>query len=430
MGILSDKRWLILALLCLKIGFLAHGAKATVQGTARNRLPQSSRNPPPSIIKNDPTHGDSSYNFELLHTTERYENDGTERKEVSARIRILNWSGAQQWPELSFQHNPSREHVEIRSVQVVRKDDEIVKVHTADSPIFGPRRSHGPDFDETRVLLPSLAPGDAIHYTVDTTSTIPLARGHFWQAYSFQASITDEELEVSIPDYRKPRLKTKPWVQTSVRELNGQRFFTFRLLTALATTHNQEDNGASSRLSPDILMSTFESWEDVGRWYGQLEKSRRTPSPLVRAKADELTKSLSTDFEKVEALYKFTSTEVVNFSPAAFGLGGYEPRTAEEVLETRYGDCKDKDVLLAALLEAEGWHTSSALISTFREFDRDVPSPWPFTHVVTVLSLRGKQVWMDSSTPLVQFRTLPHVLHKKRALVLSPDATPHFEDTP
>src|SRR5882762_9721559 len=46
MGILSDKRWLILALLCLKIGFLAHGAKATVQGTARNRLPQSSRNPP------------------------------------------------------------------------------------------------------------------------------------------------------------------------------------------------------------------------------------------------------------------------------------------------------------------------------------------------------------------------------------------------
>jgi len=174
--------------------------------------------------------------------------------------------------------------------------------------------------------------------------------------------------------------------------------------------------------------SDYKSWADVANW---AEKSFH-PEKLTEALYQRIMRirdeNTSSEQRVLKAL-QFVQDDI-RYLGIENGMNSHQPTDPSIVFTRGYGDCKDKDVLLAALLEAEGWHTSSALISTFREFDRDVPSPWPFTHVVTVLSLRGKQVWMDSSTPLVQFRTLPHVLHKKRALVLSPDATPHFEDTP
>ena len=39
---------------------------------------------------------------------------------------------------------------------------------------------------------------------------------------------------------------------------------------------------------PAVQMSTFSSWEQMGRWYGELEKDRRKPNDEIRAKAAEL----------------------------------------------------------------------------------------------------------------------------------------------
>jgi transglutaminase-like putative cysteine protease len=45
-----------------------------------------------------------------------------------------------------------------------------------------------------------------------------------------------------------------------------------------------------------------------------------------------------------------------------FGVGRYQPHAAAEVLANQYGDCKDKDTLLEALLRAKGFTTAPALI--------------------------------------------------------------------
>lgn len=180
---------------------------------------------------------------------------------------------------------------------------------------------------------------------------------------------------------------------------------------------------------PDIQISSFRNWEEVGRWYAEMESSRRVPSPVVRAKAEELTAGLKSDSEKVAALYSFVAQRIKCLSLVSFGIGGYEPRPAGEVLQLGYGDCKDKDTLLAALLEAEGMRASSVLINPIRELDPEMPSPWPFTHVLTMLSLGKDEIWMDSSGG-GPFRMLPSPLQKKKALVIPPAGTPHFEETP
>ncbi len=53
------------------------------------------------------------------------------------------------------------------------------------------------------------------------------------------------------------------------------------------------------------------------------------------------------------------------------------------MLSNGYGDCKDKNTLLAALLDAEGFKSTSVLIGSQRKLDPDVPSPMQFDHVIT-----------------------------------------------
>ena len=81
-------------------------------------------------------------------------------------------------------------------------------------------------------------------------------------------------------------------------------------------------------------------------------------------------------------------------------IGRYHPHPAEDVLSNEYGDCKDKHTLLAALLKAKGIESWPVLISGTRELDPDLPSPAQFNHVITLVPLSGKLVWMDSTERL------------------------------
>ena len=179
----------------------------------------------------------------------------------------------------------------------------------------------------------------------------------------------------------------------------------------------------------DVQMTTFSSWEEVGRWYAGLEKERREPSKEVRAKAEELTKGLSSDLEKTEALYDFVAKNF-RYVSLSLGLARYQPQAAGDVLHNQYGDCKDKNTLLAALLEAEGLHSLTVLIHTYRKLDPDVPSPSQFNHAITMLSLGKDEIWMDTTTEVAPFRLLSYSIRKKQALVIPPGGTAHLEETP
>jgi hypothetical protein len=52
--------------------------------------------------------------------------------------------------------------------------------------------------------------------------------------------------------------------------------------------------------------------------------NERIASPDVRAKADELTKGLDTDADKVEARHDFAAKRIRYLSLVSFGIGEYE----------------------------------------------------------------------------------------------------------
>jgi hypothetical protein len=371
-------------------------------------------------------------NFELLRTRYRFESDGTGRKEVTAKIRILNQMGALQQGESTFEYKPYSEELQIPYFRVKKKDGSLVDIKTqAVQELNQPTPDQlGQDFDhdERRVTVPGLAPGDLIEYETVTVIHRPLGPGEFFVQHNFEPNaVADEQLEVDVPMDRKVRVKSIPTVTFWETSDDLRRVYHWRNLNL---DLRQEATRFVPGRTPDVQVSSFQSWEEVGRWYQDLEKSQRAVTPDVKAKADELTQGLNSDFEKVLALYDFAARKIKYLDSFSLGIAGFIPHSASETLHHQNGDCKDKVALLSALLEAEGLSAASALISSDRHLAPDIPSPWPFTHVIMTLRLGREEVWMDPSPIGLPFRMLIPSLRGKEALVIPSRGAPRFEKTP
>src|SRR5207302_7412605 len=188
-----------------------------------------------------------------------------------------------------------------------------------------------------------------------------------------------------------------------------------------ANRERKEDEEPTREVPPPaIQISTFKSWEEVGRWWSGLEQERVAPTPEIRAKAAELTKDAKTYEEKVRALYNYVATRF-RYISISFGIGRYQPHAAAEVLKNEYGDCKDKHTLLASLLEAAGIEAYPALVNSGRKIDPDVPSPGQFDHVISVVPQSprsNKLVWLDTTTEIAPMGWLVPSLRDKEGLVV------------
>lgn len=98
----------------------------------------------------------------------------------------------------------------------------------------------------------------------------------------------------------------------------------------------------------------------------------------------------------VADVLRFVQDEVRYFS-VSLGESSHRPKPPERTLAERLGDCKDKVMLLNALLGELGFRARPALVSTFRnrglaEFP---PGHDEFDHVITRLDLDGKAWYLD-----------------------------------
>jgi tetratricopeptide (TPR) repeat protein len=389
---------------------------------------------------------EESFVIEQMHSYYRFEADGTGRKETKARIRVQSEAGVQQWGQLQEGYNSANERVEIPYVRVLKEDGSVVKAgDDAVQDLSAPIEREAPvytDYRQKHITVPGLRPGEVLEYDMVTVIHTPLAAEQFWADYEFDKSnITlDETVDVDVPASRPLKLKCKPGMDPKITEENGRRIYHWSgsHLEREDDTAKAKDKKKKKRRPdedrPDIQLTTFESWEQVGRWYASLEKDRRMPSPEVRTKAQELTKGMNGDMEKIEALYDYVAKNF-RYVSLSLGVGRYQPHAASDVLHDQYGDCKDKHTLLASLLEAEGLHASSVLINSTRKLDPDVPSPSQFDHVITLLPLGTQEIWMDTTSEVAPFRLLAYSLRNKQALVIPPaqpasTVAPHLEETP
>lgn len=176
----------------------------------------------------------------------------------------------------------------------------------------------------------------------------------------------------------------------------GDRALAGRLLLRLKTS----DSGARS----------FSSWADMGAWYEELSGPRRVPDAAVSRKARALSAAAPDTLSKIRALASFAQREI-RYVSIQIGLGGFQPHPAPSILSNRYGDCKDKATLLAAMLQAIGIDSFYVVIHSDRGgvTPQSPPSYSCFNHVVLAIRL-PEDVPDDGLAALVRHPRLGRLL--------------------
>ena len=428
---------LLAAALCM---LSLSGVAATQESSTPPRAPASAPKDAAAVgsttTSQKPDYSKEPFVFEQYVTKVRFENDGTGEREYIARIRVQSDAGVQGLGELKFGYNSANEQIDIQYVRVRKPDGSIVTADPSAAKEITPDIEHDApvytDYKQKSVTVPSLQVGDTLEYDVQTRLKSPLAADEFWYAHNFLTGpiVLDESLEVNLPEGRAVKIAA-PGIEYATARDNGRVIYTWKRTQLTHPTADQlkKDAEDAKVKSPDVEFTTFKSWDDVAQWYAKLEQGRSEPTPEIRAKVAELTQGKTTELAKIQLLYDYVSKNI-RYVSLSFGLGRYQPHAAGEVFANEYGDCKDKSILLAAMLRAAGISSDVALIPATRKLDEAMPSPSQFDHVITAVPEGEKLVWMDSTAEVAPFRLLIATLRGKSALLVAPDGKGRIVTTP
>ncbi|HVN92184.1 MAG TPA: DUF3857 domain-containing protein [Terracidiphilus sp.] len=386
--------------------------------------------------------------IERSETTYKMHADGTGERDLHVVLRVQSDSALQQFGVLTFGYAAANESLQIRYVRVHKADGSTVETPSADAmdlsaevtreaPLYS-------DLKEKHIPVRSLSPGDKLEYEVDAQINKPEAPDQFWGVDHFIAPGTvvalSEVLTLQVPSDKYVQVWS-PNHKPTITDENGVKTYTWnvpQLVTApkassddssKPTPPKDPDEDDQGRKLPSVAWTTFHNWTEVGDWYRSLALKQAEPTDALRARADELTADAKTPEQQIRDIYAFVSQHT-RYVGIDFGIGRYQPHTASEVLADQYGDCKDKDTLLEALLRAKGFTTAPALIGVGIAVVPDIPSPALFNHVITTVDLPSGQIWLDSTPMVAPYRYLSAAIRDQKALVVPPNAPASLQSTP
>jgi transglutaminase-like putative cysteine protease/tetratricopeptide (TPR) repeat protein len=366
--------------------------------------------------------------FDRILNRVHFQNDGTEVSETEAVVRIQSQAGVEEFGQLVFGYSSATEKLEVEYVRVRKPDGHVVVTPESTAQDFAPdvlrEAPMYSDYRQRHISVAALQPGDTLEYRTVTRVITPLATGNFWYQYTFPKGvpIREDRLEIDIPKSREVKLKT-PTHKPEIQESGDRRTYTWVMKDIRPKSDEDNDSDDDQETGPDVQLTTFTDWKQIAQWYAKLQGERMTVDDSVREKADELIKGADTPREKARRLYDFVARNI-RYVSISFGVGRYQPHSASDVLQSGYGDCKDKHTLFSAMLRAEGIQSYPVLIDSSRKLDVDVPSPGQFDHVITAARLgTGTELtWLDTTPEVTPFGLILYQLRNKQAVLASDDS--------
>ncbi|HEX6773095.1 MAG TPA: DUF3857 domain-containing protein [Acidobacteriaceae bacterium] len=364
--------------------------------------------------------------IEKEETVVRFAKDGSSVRTLFVVERVQSDAGVRSAGIVSLPFAALSQTLTFDSVKVRKPSGQVIETPTQDAQeVPLPVTQMAPMYSDLRTKqLPvkSLSAGDTVEYRLTTKDSNKAAAGALWFATDFSSGVPvkEETLEVHVPRELSPVVKSKK-VQPTVTEEGDERVYRWKHETASEYPKKQEkDKTAAVNLvqemyEPDVAITGFHTWAEMGAWYRGLIKGRATPDAAIQAKADELTQGLTADDAKVDALYHYVATQY-RYIAVSFGVGRLQPHIASEIFQNQYGDCKDKHTLLQAMLAAEKIEAEPVLVSTGVRVNEALPMPSQFDHMITLVKLKDHDVWLDATPEVAPSRMLLAGIRDKLAL--------------
>jgi cellulose synthase operon protein C len=374
------------------------------------------------------------------NTLVRVQPSGQSTRYVQLVVKVYTLRGVASFRTLQLgTYSPGSQEVRVIRARISRPDGSVVDTFgDADRSVNEPWAGMYYDVRARILSFPTLAPDDLleIQFQVDDVAAENLLSNYFGDLVAVDGGTPKLRWQyaVEMPPGRPLYWNEKtlaPGVKVSHEAAREGRTLHRFSLSRVPRLVSEPGMPGWTEVASTLSVSTYRSWEEVGRYYWRLIRDQLRPDASIRAAVDEALVGVDRADTKavVRALYDYVVTRT-RYVALEFGIHGYQPYPVDRVLARRFGDCKDKASLLHAMLEVAGVDSRIVLLRmhSLGAVPAEPASLAVFNHAI--LYVPSLDWYLDGTADFHGAGELPGADHQASILVIEPTATSRFTTTP
>lgn len=335
-----------------------------------------------------------------------YENQNhAELKEDYTHIvrEIVSDAGVQNASQINVTYEPSFQKLVFHKILVWRGNQVINQLKSSKFKVIQNEKDlskfiYSATYDAF-LILDDIRKGDRIEYSYTVQGNNPIFGKKHVSMYYTEGSSSLGQLYMNLIADKTRKLRLKSFNKADAPKITeGDRYRLYEWTSTLTKTHRISDHEPSwyNQLKR-TQVTEYSNWSEVVDWGLAVNSYPDLKSPLLNKKIQDLKKKAAGNDKKyIELATRFVQDEI-RYMGIEMGMYSHRPNSPEKVLKQRYGDCKDKSLLLVHLLN--GLNIKAYMVYASTELrlltKENLPSPFVFNHVIVAIDYNNRRTWID-----------------------------------
>ncbi len=313
-------------------------------------------------------------------------------------IKLINSTGIQSNSDVTVEFDPSYQKVFFHCLQIIRNGEIIDKLNPDNFQIIQRESSLERslyDGSLTAVLnLPDVRENDIIEYSYTVNGFNPIYKGKVSNTIYHQYTIPVNHIYSRLITNKKDHFNFKLYNNSEapqIKEYPGIREYIWDV-NALDFKLYENNIPPWIDIHKKASFTTIKNWGEVVNWALPLYTY---PKESIKKIARQIPQEKDTK-KAITSYIRFVQNKI-RYLGFEDGINAFRPHTPEKVFNQRYGDCKDKSLLLVSLLRNIGVEAHPCLINTYLKdsIQNKLPAINAFNHCIVNFTYNGKTYFVD-----------------------------------
>jgi len=316
---------------------------------------------------------------------------------------IVSDAGVQSASDLSIDFNPAYQQLTIHQVTVWRDGKPLDKLQKEAFKVIADEEDlsmfiYNGNY-KAYLILKDIRKGDEIECAYTITGRNPVFNGKFFTSFSFQGVDHIAQIHYCLIASASRTLSFKYFNNAGKPVVNNPGntvCYDWDLLNIKGVQYNN-NSPAWFDPYPYVQISEYKDWSEVADWAYKINMPEDKLKGTLGKRVAKLKEQYGADSAALfRAIVSVVQNEV-RYMGVEMGSYSHKANNPEKVYEQRYGDCKDKSLLLVSMLHSAGINAEMALVNSENKYkiEDDLPMPASFNHAIVLAHVSGKDVWVD-----------------------------------
>ncbi len=317
---------------------------------------------------------------------------------------VLNHSGVERAGNISIDFDPAYQTLILHHLTLSRDEEMIDALSGSKVSLLQREKDLAQSILDERktlnIIVPDVRVGDILDYSFTITGENPLFDGRLAQALEINWSVPVHfvSYRLLIPPGRRLNIDYHNSTAQPAITLHGafhEYLWTFRQVAPV-----EEEEGMPSWYNPYayIYIVEWQNWRELNQWSKNLYDKQMVTTPELTKIINGIKDTSGSKEDQILNALRFVQKEI-RYTSVKNGEPPFKPEKTPVILERRYGDCKDKALLLTQILRGLGHEAYPSIVDSYlrAHLSDYVPSPYVFNHVITQVRFENEIYWLDAT---------------------------------